>query len=104
MDISMKLIMWLLVLLAMLPSVLAQSHGPGVGFGFIMFFMFLFFAIAIAATVFWIVMIVDCAKREFDSEGEKVAWILVVVLVGFVGAIIYYFVGKRRGKKKRKKR
>ena len=47
----------------------------------------------IALTVFWIMMIIDAAKNE--KESELIAWILVLVFVQILGAIIYYFVRKR---------
>ena len=42
--------------------------------------------------VFWIIMIVDASQRKFKSDTDKVVWILVIVLVGIIGALIYYFV------------
>lgn len=45
-------------------------------------------------------MIVDVAKRKFKDENDKVVWILIVVLTGIIGALIYYFVIKRKDKKK----
>ncbi len=68
---------------------------------FMMFFVFLwliFFAVAILGTIFWIFMIVDVAKRKFKNDNDRVLWLLVVILAGVVGAIIYYFVIKRPDK------
>lgn len=48
--------------------------------------------IGILFTVFWIIMLVDAATRKFKSDSDKVVWILVIVLVGIIGALIYYFV------------
>ena len=57
--------------------------------------------LSLALAAFWIWMIVDCAKRRFRNENDKVAWILVVILTSWIGAIIYYFAVKRKeGKKK----
>jgi phospholipase D-like protein len=39
----------------------------------------------------WIWMIVDCATNEPDG-GTKVAWLLVVILAGVFGALIYLIV------------
>lgn len=47
--------------------------------------------------VFWVAEIVDVARREFFSPGAKVGWVLVVVLLGCLGALIYYFFGKSQG-------
>ncbi len=45
-------------------------------------------ALLIFAFVIW--MVVDCAKRNFKNEGEKIIWIIVIVLATWVGAVIYY--------------
>lgn len=44
----------------------------------------------------WIWMIIDVSKREFEKENDKMLWILVVVLAGWIGALIYYFTIKRQ--------
>jgi prolipoprotein diacylglyceryltransferase len=51
----------------------------------------LFGLIAIFGTVFWIWMIIDCAKNEPENTNNKIVWILIVVLLGFLGALIYFF-------------
>jgi len=48
--------------------------------------------IGVLCFVFWIIMLVDSATRKFKSDTDKVVWILVIVLVGIIGALIYYFV------------
>ena len=57
--------------------------------------IFLLIAISIAAFVFWIMMLIDSIKRNFKKESEKIVWVLVIILTGILGAIIYYFVDKR---------
>lgn len=42
--------------------------------------------------------VVDAAQREFGSLGAKVAW-MAVAAIPFVGFIIYFAAGLRRGKK-----
>jgi prolipoprotein diacylglyceryltransferase len=65
------------------------------------FFLLIFFILIfiIITTIFWIWMIIDVAKRNFKNENDKILWILLVVLLGFIGAIIYYFVIKHPNKK-----
>ena len=46
--------------------------------------------VVILAFVFWILMIIDCVKRDFKKDNEKVVWILVIVLLGFIGAFLIY--------------
>jgi hypothetical protein len=35
-------------------------------------------------------MIVDCATNEPVNSNDKIVWLLVIILVHFVGALIYY--------------
>jgi hypothetical protein len=55
-------------------------------------FMILFLLIALFASIFWILMIIDCAK--YESGPEQVLWILVIIFAHGLGALIYYFVRK----------
>jgi len=58
--------------------------------------LFLLFILAIIFSfVFWILMIVDCAKRNMKSD-DRIVWILILVFLGIIGAVVYYFVVKRR--------
>jgi len=64
----------------------------------ILSFVLLFVIILILAIIFWIFMLIDSIKRKYKDENDKIAWILVIVLVGILGAIIYYFVVKIKKK------
>ncbi len=68
--------------------------------------VFLSFAVLlfIASFVFWVMMIVDAAKRKFPGSSAKVGWILVLVFLGILGAIIYYFAVKLQDKEVKPKR
>jgi len=60
------------------------------------FFMFpvylLIAAIAIGAVVFWIWMLIDCLTNESSDGNDKLAWTVVIVVLTWIGALIYYFV------------
>lgn len=60
-----------------------------------------FVAIPILVIVFWVYMLIDCAKRKFKKADDKIVWIIIIALLQWVGALIYYFVIKRKkgGKK-----
>ena len=49
-------------------------------------------------------MIIDCAKRKFKKDIDKVVWILVIIFLNLIGAVVYYFAVKVNDKKKRKKK
>ena len=51
-----------------------------------------FMAIGLAVTALWIWMIVDCATNEPPEGNDKLIWILVIILAGWIGALIYLIV------------
>ena len=80
-----------------------EAAAAGAMVGGIFLFIFLIWlaiiALAILSFIFWIFMIIDVANRKFKSENDKIVWILVVILAGIIGALIYYFVIKKSDKK-----
>ncbi len=50
------------------------------------------FVVGIVAFIFWLMMIIHAATKPIEN---KALWIVVMILTGIVGAIIYYFVVKR---------
>ena len=61
---------------------------------YVMVFFAFLFMVALVTSVFWIWMIVDCARRKFKTDNDKLIWIIILALLGWLGAIIYYFVIK----------
>ena len=57
--------------------------------GFGLLFICAFALVALAGIAFWIWMLVDCATNEPSEGNDKVIWILVIVLTGWIGALIY---------------
>lgn len=51
-------------------------------------------AMLLAFLGFWIYTIVDIAKSKFVDDTAKIVWLLVVVLTGVVGSIIYWIFGR----------
>jgi len=79
---------------------LAESVSMDVfGFFLVGFLILLAISLGIFSFVFWILMIIDAAQRKGLSDGERIAWILVLVFVGIIGALIYYFAVKRNSKR-----
>lgn len=50
------------------------------------------FIVGLIVLIFWILMIVDCARRKFKQSAEKVLWIAVMIFGTWIGAVAYYFV------------
>ena len=47
--------------------------------------------IGILGSIFWIWMLIDCAKYEPREGNDRILWVLIIALTHFVGALIYYF-------------
>jgi heme/copper-type cytochrome/quinol oxidase subunit 3 len=59
--------------------------------------MIVFILLAVAGFAVWIWALVDVVRVHDESmfrAGNKLIWVLVVVLAGFVGAIVYLVVGR----------
>ena len=41
--------------------------------------------------VFWIVALIDCIK---GNSPNKVVWIIVIILLPFLGTILYFLLGR----------
>jgi len=65
----------------------------------VLFFFALIFLSVIGSFVFWVWMLVDCIRRKYAKDDEKLIWVLIIVFAQIIGAIIYYFVIKRKDKK-----
>jgi prolipoprotein diacylglyceryltransferase len=81
---------------------MAGEAAAATAIGGVFFVMIFIWLIAMAVGVFslivWILMIVDVAKRDFKKEGDQIMWILIIVLTGIIGALIYYFIVKKPDK------
>jgi heme A synthase len=49
-----------------------------------------------ALFVFWLWMLIDCLKNPRLQGTEKIVWILVIILLYGLGALIYFFVGRKK--------
>ena len=74
-----------------------QVHPPDPVMGILFGLWGLLLICGLLGTIFWIVELVDVARREFPDSNTKVLWLLVVLLSHGIGALVYYFVGKRQG-------
>ncbi|MBA3678754.1 PLDc N-terminal domain-containing protein [Candidatus Saccharibacteria bacterium] len=78
------------------------STGAAAGVGiFLIIWMLFWLAISIFFLVFWILMLMDVVKRtNWKQESDKTLWLILVILLGGLGAVIYYFAVKRELDKK----
>ena len=41
--------------------------------------------------------LLDVTRREYVTGGNKIVWVLIIVLVGTIGPIIYLLFGRKEG-------
>jgi hypothetical protein len=63
----------------------------------ILFLLFLL-PLGMLTFAFWIWMLVDAAQNRGLDQNEKIVWIVVVALLHFLGAVIYFFAGRPKRK------
>jgi hypothetical protein len=51
-------------------------------------------SLVVLVNVFWIWMLVDAIQNTGLGEGEKIGWVLAIVFLHFLGAILYFFIGR----------
>lgn len=70
-----------------------QKMGAGYVLKFIgkIFLIILPFIIIFGA--FWLWMLIDCIKRQFE---DKTMWILLIIFFNFIGAILYFFMMRKK--------
>ena len=92
----------LLIVAGFLLTGCGREEAAGGGIIAVIVLLWVFFvAIWIFLFVVWIIMLIDCIKRkpeEFPGGGEntKTIWLVVVILTGGIGAIVYYFMVKKK--------
>jgi len=82
-------------------SAMSDEAAAGVVIAMIIMFAIfgLFSLVGIACMVFWVWMLVDCSRRDYAGEHDKLMWILIIALGGGIGAAIYFFVVKIKDQK-----
>jgi Phospholipase_D-nuclease N-terminal len=48
----------------------------------------------ILATIFWLWMLIHAITNKGLDSVEKLIWVLVIFFLHFLGALIYFFVGR----------
>jgi uncharacterized membrane protein len=56
----------------------------------------LFLIIGLPVLIAWLGLLVQCANASFKSDGDKVAWVLILILLGPIGAALYLIGGRSR--------
>ena len=75
----------------------AGAAAAGLGIGLILLWIVLM-AVGLFFFILWIVMLVDCVKRDFEQRGTWLAILIISIFVGlaWLSGILYYFLVRRK--------
>ena len=68
-----------------------MPHRPPGRFPIYFAQMNLNYLLGLLLLIFWIVALVDCIK---SSNPNKIVWIIVIILLPFLGTILYFIFGR----------
>ena len=78
------------------PDAAAAAAATGVlafGVGMVIFFWIL----GILGLILFIWALVDCIRRQFTNPNDKILWLVLIILIGWIGPILYLIIGRKKG-------
>ena len=54
-----------------------------------------FVLFGLVCTIIWIWCIVDIARSRFNDDSNRIFWLLLVILLPFIGTVLYLLMGKK---------
>ena len=56
----------------------------------------LMIVLGIPVLIGWLALLAQCANAPFKSDGDKIAWVLILLFLGPIGAGLYLTAGRSR--------
>lgn len=57
---------------------------------------FVFGMLSIVCVVLWIIALVDILKSDFKDGLTKVIWLVLIIVLPFLGMILYFIIGRNQ--------
>ena len=77
------------------PAAAAAAGTAAVGLGIGLIIFWIIFAFGGFALFLW--ALIDVIRRQFPNPNDKILWILLVILIGWLGPILYLIIGRKKG-------
>jgi len=71
----------------------AGTAAVGLGIGLIVFW--LIFGLGGFALFLW--ALIDCIRRDFQNPNDKILWIVLILVIAWLGPILYLIIGRKKG-------
>ncbi|PHN07241.1 hypothetical protein CRP01_08165 [Flavilitoribacter nigricans DSM 23189 = NBRC 102662] len=52
--------------------------------------------IGLGLTLIWVLALIEIVRSEFQDKNERLVWLLLVILVPFIGTILYFAIGRKQ--------
>lgn len=52
--------------------------------------------IGLGLTVIWVLTLIEIVRSEFTDKTERIVWLLIVILMPFLGTILYLMIGRKK--------
>lgn len=75
----------------------ADTGGGGAAAAGVGGFFLIVILLGLVASVFWIWMLIDAITSSLPST-EKLIWVLVIFFLHLLGAILYFFIGRKNAR------
>jgi hypothetical protein len=74
-------------------SLAAGTAATGLAIGMLIFWI-IFGGVGF---ILWLWALIDCIRRQFTNPNDKVLWLVLIILIGWIGPILYLIVGRKKG-------
>jgi len=71
----------------------AGTAAVGLGVGLLVFWLIF----GIGGFILFLWALIDVIRRQFPNPNDKILWILLVLLIGWLGPILYLIIGRKKG-------
>lgn len=71
----------------------AGTAAVGIAAGMMIFWVI--FGILSFALFLW--ALIDVIRRQFPNQNDKILWIVLILLIGMLGPILYLIIGRKKG-------
>lgn len=71
----------------------AATAAVGIGVGMIIFWIIF----CLLGFVLFLWALIDVIRRQFQNPNDKILWLVLILLVGILGPILYLIIGRKKG-------
>ncbi len=47
--------------------------------------------------ILWLWALIDCIRRQFSNPNDKILWLVLIILIAWIGPILYLIIGRKKG-------